>query len=132
VRRRILRFKSEVIKLLIAMRCGSTEGVKEAVAHGAGVGILYHDAVKRDIERGEFKAVTIPGLSFRRQSYIVYSKDKPLSSVAQEFLALLRESKKEDLPVKSTSAETSRGRLNGHARSHSSIQAPILNRLGDV
>jgi DNA-binding transcriptional LysR family regulator len=72
--------------------------VKETVARGAGVGILYHDAIKQEIDRGEFKPVKIPGLDLQRRSYIVYSKEKPLSRVAQEFLALLRDSKAGDSP----------------------------------
>src|SRR6185295_18732123 len=89
----ILSFRSKSIKLMIAMRCGSTQAVKQAVAHGAGIGILYDDAVKQDIARGYFQALKIPGLSFKRQSSIVYSKEKPLSAAAEEFLKLLRESK---------------------------------------
>ncbi len=89
----ISAFESKGIGLLISMRCGSTEAVKQAVACGAGVGVLYHDAVKRDLERGEFKPMKIPSLSLKRQSYIVYPKGKPLSAAATEFLRLLRNSK---------------------------------------
>ena len=58
----ILSFRSKSIKLMIAMRCGSTQAVKQAVAHGAGIGILYDDAVKQDIARGYFQALKYPGL----------------------------------------------------------------------
>jgi DNA-binding transcriptional LysR family regulator len=64
-------------KPTIAMRFGSSMSVKEAVRQGAGIGILYHDAVKREIEQGEFKTVTIPGLDLDRKSYIVYLNENP-------------------------------------------------------
>jgi DNA-binding transcriptional LysR family regulator len=92
-------------KPTVAMRFGSSQAVKEAVRAGGGVGILYHDAVKREIDQGEFKAVKIAGLDLERQSYIVYLKEKPLSAVAREFLSLLRASAAEGsiirtIPVK--------------------------------
>jgi DNA-binding transcriptional LysR family regulator len=90
------------------MRFGSSSSVKEAVRQEAGVGILYHDAVKREIDQGEFKTVTIAGPDIERQSYIVYLKEKPLSVVAREFLSLLRASASQDSPIKAVSAQKSR------------------------
>ena len=95
------------------MRCGSTQAVKQAVAHGAGIGILYDDAVKQDIARGYFQALKIPGLSFKRRSYIVFSNEKPLSSTAEEFLKLLRELKTDS--IQSTQVRSSRIRRNSRA-----------------
>src|SRR6185436_14615738 len=54
--------------LKISMRCTTPEGVKEAVRQGAGIGILYGDAVKREIDQGEFKAIRIEGFEVTRQS----------------------------------------------------------------
>lgn len=87
-------------KPTVAMRFGSSQAVKEAVRAGAGIGILYHDAVKREIDQGEFKAVTIAGLDLERQSYIVYLKEKPLSVLAREFLSLLRASAAEGSTIR--------------------------------
>jgi hypothetical protein len=75
---------------------------------------MYHDAVKREIGQGEFKAVRIAGLDLERQSYIVYLKEKSLSVVAQEFLSLLRASAK-DPPQKITTAQNSKGQHNSGA-----------------
>lgn len=97
-------------KPTVAMRFGSSTSLKEAVRQGAGVGILYHDAVKREIEQGEFKAVTIAGLDLERQSYIVYLKEKPLSILALQFLSLLRASVSQDSPAKTETSRTSAGR----------------------
>ena len=78
------------MKFNIALRCDSQQSVMSAVRHGAGVGILYHQAIQREIERGEFKVVTLPGIHLTRQRYIVYRKEKPLSPIARQFLDLLR------------------------------------------
>jgi DNA-binding transcriptional LysR family regulator len=96
-------------KFKTLMHCDSADSVKEIVRHGAGVGILYHDTVKREIEQGEFKVVRIPGLDAARQSYIVYSKERPLSSHAREFLALLRASVPTDSRVKVMASRISNG-----------------------
>ncbi len=84
------RFRSLGKNLKIAMRCESPESVKEAVRSGAGVGILPHDIVKRELERGEIKPVQLAGIDLTGQSYIVYSNKRPLAKTAQEFLSLLR------------------------------------------
>jgi LysR family transcriptional regulator, transcriptional activator of the cysJI operon len=77
-------------KFHIALRCDSHQSVMSAVRHGAGVGILYRQAIQREIDRGEFRIVKLPGIHLTRQSYIVYPKEKPLSPIARQFLDLLR------------------------------------------
>jgi DNA-binding transcriptional LysR family regulator len=76
--------------LKIAMRCESPESLKEAVRNGVGVGVLPHEIIKRELARGEFKTVRLAGIDLTGQNYIVYSKERPLSKPAQDFLALLR------------------------------------------
>jgi hypothetical protein len=71
---------------------------------------LYHEAVQREIEQGEFKAVTIAGLDLERQSYIVYLKEKPLSILALQFLALLRASASQESPAKTETSQIAAGR----------------------
>ncbi len=102
-------FATNGVKFKTLMHCDSADSVKEVVRHGAGVGILYRDRVKREIDRGEFKVVRIPGLDVARQSYIVYSKERPLSSHAREFLALLRASVPTDSPAKVAAFRISNG-----------------------
>jgi DNA-binding transcriptional LysR family regulator len=79
-------------KFKIAMRCESPQSVMNAVRHGVGLGLLYYETIKAEIDRGEFDIVKLPGIELIRENYIVYSKEKPLSSVAQQFLSLLRAS----------------------------------------
>ena len=99
-------FGKEGIKFKVVMRCESPEAVKELVRHGAGIGFLYYNSIKRGIERGRFKAIEIPGLDLTGQSYIVYSKEKPLSRLAGEFLSFLRTSLTKNAPIKPTTSRT--------------------------
>ena len=73
------------------MRCDSPEAIKTAVSKKLGVGILYEDAVKECLAGGVFKKLRISGLSMEGNSYIVYYKQRPLSSNAEVFLNLLRQ-----------------------------------------
>ena len=52
-----------------------------------GIGLLYYHAVKAAIERGSFKTIQIRGLEIETPTYIVYSKERPLSPHAEEFLS---------------------------------------------
>jgi len=103
--RELRGFATKDAKFKTLMHCASSDSVKEIVRHGTGVGILYHDTVKREIDQGEFKVVRISGLDVARQSYIVYSKERPLSAHAREFLALLRASVPTDLRSKAIASQ---------------------------
>jgi DNA-binding transcriptional LysR family regulator len=80
----------------IAMRCDSPEAIKIAVREGIGIGILYEDAVKREIKKGKFKILKFSDLRLEGESSIVYRRDKALSTVAVDFLRLLRDWRKRD------------------------------------
>jgi LysR family transcriptional regulator, transcriptional activator of the cysJI operon len=86
----LMELKRPGHKTNIAMACESPEAIKQAVIHRLGIGFLYYDAVRDDIERSSFKLVTIRGLNLVGQTYIVYHKERPLSPNAQEFLEILR------------------------------------------
>jgi len=77
--------------LNIAMRSESPEAIMTAVRQRLGIGFLYYDAVKAEIERGSFKIIQIHGLKMENQTYIVYHNQRPLSPSAGEFLKLLRQ-----------------------------------------
>jgi DNA-binding transcriptional LysR family regulator len=113
------------IKLRIAMRCESAETVKEAVKQGAGVGILYHDVIKREVDRGEFKILNLPGFDAVGHRYIVYSKENPLSAHATEFLSLLRASVMQKRVSETAIAQVRFGASNGHQR----ISSPLSKLL---
>ena len=55
-----------------------------------GVGVALADSIQSEVASGEFKILKVTGLELVGQSYIVYSKKRPLSAIAQEFLEMLR------------------------------------------
>jgi LysR family transcriptional regulator, transcriptional activator of the cysJI operon len=93
-------------KLNVVLRGDSPESVRIAVRNKMGIGILFHDAVRNAIERGEFKLLRTPGLTIEAKSFIVYHKERPLSSTANDFLALLKERRPE--PTNSQTTPTRR------------------------
>jgi DNA-binding transcriptional LysR family regulator len=74
----------------IAIQCGSPASVKIVVKNKLGLGILFEDMLIQELRNKLFKVLEIPGLALSVQSYIIYYKDRPLSSAAKDFLALLR------------------------------------------
>ena len=76
------------------LRCASPDAVKAAVRRKMGVGILFHNIIEEDVKRKDLKALTFSALpNLVDNSYIVYSKNKPLPHVAHDLLALLRSMK---------------------------------------
>ena len=75
---------------VVAVRCESPDAVKTAVREKIGLGILYQDTVRRELGNGEFIHVKVHGLKLEAESFIIWHKDKPLSSAAWAFLGLLR------------------------------------------
>ena len=73
------------------MRCDSPEAIKTAVSKKLEVGFLYEDAVKEGLASGVFKKLRISGLQMEGTSYIVFHKQRPLSSNGEIFLNLLRQ-----------------------------------------
>ena len=88
----ILRdLKQQGVDFEIGIRCESAEAVKMAVRSRLGVGILFENTVKPEIKKGDFKQIKLPGLTMVGKTFIIYHKQHPLSSFAQEFLHLLHE-----------------------------------------
>jgi len=82
------------LTLNVTLRCVSPDAVKAAVRRKMGVGILFYNQIEEDVTRKELKTLKFPGLpKLIGNSYIVYSKSKPLSSIGDEFLNLLRSMK---------------------------------------
>lgn len=77
----------------IAMRCDSPAAVKEVVSRKMGMGILFKETIEPEVRKGEFKIVKLPVKNFEGKSFIVYRKDRPLSTSAKDFLNLLRRSR---------------------------------------
>ena len=74
----------------VGMYCDGPTAIKAAVAQGMGVGMVFEESLKAEVAAGKFKILNVRGLELAGQSYIVYSKRRPLSPSTREFLALLR------------------------------------------
>ena len=71
------------------MRFESPSALKAAILKNIGIGMLYEDVVKYNIQRGELKVIKVKNLKLENQSYIVYLQGRRLSAPAAEFLRLL-------------------------------------------
>jgi DNA-binding transcriptional LysR family regulator len=95
----IRELKTRGLKPNIALRCGTPQAVKAAVASKMGMGILFKDVIEREVRSGEFKLVKLPPANFSGESSIVYRKNKLLTASAQDFLNLLRQHRQRRLAL---------------------------------
>lgn len=84
------RIRDRELDLKIAMYCDGPTEIKAAVRKNMGVGMVYEDAIKSEVASGELKILKVPGIELEGESSIIYSKKRKLSSLALEFLELLR------------------------------------------
>jgi DNA-binding transcriptional LysR family regulator len=88
---------SQGYKMNFAVRCDASHPVKAAVRAGLGIGITYQNAIATALAKRSLKLVNVPELKeMEMKSMIAYDGRKLLSSIAQEFLALLWERAKTD------------------------------------
>jgi DNA-binding transcriptional LysR family regulator len=99
------RLREKGLRFKIGMRCEGPSEVKAAVRHRMGIGLAFEDTVKVEVKTGAFKILNVRGLKMKGQSYIVYRKDRPLSPLAQEFLALLRRARLKNQGIKSAAVQ---------------------------
>jgi DNA-binding transcriptional LysR family regulator len=71
------------------------DAVKVAVAKRTGIGLLYEKSIRPDVQRGAFKILDLEGLQLYGHSFIIYHKDRPLSTNAKRFLELLRQRRRQ-------------------------------------
>jgi DNA-binding transcriptional LysR family regulator len=73
----------------VTLELGSNAAIKDAVRRGLGVAFLSRLAVRRELDAGELRAVTVGGLSLARRFYLVSHRRRPLSPAASVFLHFL-------------------------------------------
>ncbi len=71
----------------------STSALINAVIAGLGIAILPHRMVAPSLKKGLITTVSVDGLSFERNYYIIYHKDKFLTPGAKKFISLCKELK---------------------------------------
>ena len=88
--RALKQLRDRGFEIKIGMCCDGPMAIKAAVAQGMGVGMVFEESLKAEVAGGEFKILKVHGVKLMGQSYIIYSKKRPLSSLTQEFIELLR------------------------------------------
>jgi LysR family transcriptional regulator, low CO2-responsive transcriptional regulator len=88
------QLKSRGVNVNVTLRCLLPDAVKSAVRQQTGIGILFCELIIDDIARKDLRVLRFDGMpKVTGHSYIVFSKKKPLSSAAEEFVRLLRSRK---------------------------------------
>jgi len=106
------RIRDRELDLKIAMYCDGPTEIKAAVRKNMGVGMVYEDAIKSEVASGELKILKVPGIELEGESSIIYSKKRKLSSLALEFLELLRSAR---------TSQIAKSRSNSSKRSTASL-----------
>ncbi len=88
--RALQRLRGQGLEIKVAMYCDGPTAIKAAVAQQMGVGLIFAESLKAEVEAGKFKILNVPGLELVGESYVIYSQSRPISPLAQEFLALLQ------------------------------------------
>jgi DNA-binding transcriptional LysR family regulator len=88
--RALQRLRARGAEVKVAMHCDGPTAIKAAVAQRMGVGMMFEESLKADVDAGKFKILEVPGLNLAGESYIIYSQSRPMSLLTREFLALLR------------------------------------------
>lgn len=91
-------YRERVIQLFarhhVALRMGvelpTIESIKRFVEMGMGVAIVPRMCVQVEVERGQLVEVRIREMRLRRDLFLIFRRDRPLSQPAKAFLRLLR------------------------------------------
>ncbi len=78
------------IRITPAWEAMSTTALVNAVINGLGISVLPHRMILPVLNRGLILTVRVQNLTFRRNYYIIYHKDKFLTTSAKNFMELCR------------------------------------------
>lgn len=79
-------FNERGLNYKIKMELGSNEAIKQAVAGGLGIAVLSAHTLALERHANELIILDVQDFPIRRNWYLAYPNDKPLSVVAQAFL----------------------------------------------
>lgn len=93
IRREVDRFLREQGSAVeVALEFDNIENIKKAVEVGAGLALLPEPTVRREVEAGTLVALPLAGCHMVRPLGVIVRRHRKLSSTAQRFLDLLRQS----------------------------------------
>jgi DNA-binding transcriptional LysR family regulator len=97
-RQRVIQlFAKHRVPLRIGVELPTIESIKRFVKMGMGVAIVPRMCVRMEVESGELAEVRVREMRLRRDLFLIFRRDQPLSQGAQAFIRLLRP--KEPLPL---------------------------------
>lgn len=70
--------------------CNNSDTIKSAVEKGLGVTVISERIVQNEIKRGELIKIPIEGIEFNRSFKICYHKNKYLSDMINQFIAMIK------------------------------------------
>jgi DNA-binding transcriptional LysR family regulator len=85
------KLKMENVVVKVIMELGSNEAIKRAVEAGLGISIISANVVEREVDAGLLKMVRLSPKKIKRNFYIIYHRDKYLSSIIRSFLQMTSE-----------------------------------------
>ena len=78
------------VTLRMGVELPTIESIKRFVEMGMGVAIVPRMCVQVEAERGQLVEVRIREMRLRRDLFLIFRRDRPLSQPAKAFLRLLR------------------------------------------
>ena len=82
-------FREHKCMLNIRMELSSNEAIKQCILAGLGVAFMSESTVENTLESGEIIKLNVKGLPIKREWYIIHSKQKTLSPLADSFKSFL-------------------------------------------
>jgi DNA-binding transcriptional LysR family regulator len=90
-RERVIQlFARHHVTLRMGVELPTIESIKRFVEMGMGVAIVPRMCVQVEVERGQLVEVRIREMHLRRDLFLIFRRDRPLSQPTKAFLRLLR------------------------------------------
>lgn len=83
-------FAKHGVPLRLGVELPTIESIKRFVRMGMGVAIVPRMCVQMEVEDGDLVEVRIREMRLRRELYLIFRRDQPLSQGAQAFVRLLK------------------------------------------
>ena len=95
------------VSVAVVHEFDNIENIKRAVEIGSGIALLPIPTMRREIEIGSLRAISLEDVDWCRPLGIVHKRHKTLSAAASKFVELLCEQRDASLPVDQHSALSS-------------------------
>lgn len=90
-------FAEKGLNITPYIELSNTEGIKQGVIGGLGIGVLSKHSLRLELDAGELVVLNVTGFPLRRRWYVSHREGKHLSRAAQVFLQYLQEESEEEV-----------------------------------